>query len=87
MKHLTMELPAFWASALINGDVSGMEDEDEQALDKFTAYMVAEYGQCWAVDVSEESSFTRWHDAQSYGVLACDCAVYTFDVTPRGDSL
>ena len=85
MKHLTMELPAFWASALINGDVSGLDDEAEIALDKFTAYMVAEHGQCWAVDVSEEPSFTQWHDAKCYGVLACDVCVYTFDVTPRGE--
>ena len=73
MKTETYELPAFWASALINDDWTGLEDEDESAL---KAWLEAfEPGYC--IDVSDEPFFTKWHDAQEY-VLACDGLVYTF---------
>lgn len=76
-------LPAHWASALINGDESGLEPEDCEALEAFTADMVAEYGQCLAIDVSEDPSFTAYHDAKPYGVLACETLTFTFDTTRR----
>lgn len=75
MKTETYELPAFWASALINGDWTGLEDEDESAL---KAWLEAfEPGYC--VDVSDEPFFKLRHDAWQY-VLACDCLVYTFQI-------
>ena len=77
------DLPAHWASALINGDESGLEPEDSEALEAFTADMVAEYGQCWAIDCSEEPSFTAYHDAKRYGVLACETLTFTFDTTRK----
>lgn len=81
MQIENFELPAFWASALINGDTSGLSDNDEQALDDFAEFMLAEYGSCWALDCSEEPSFMRWHDAARFGVLACDVLTFSFDVT------
>ena len=84
MKTLELELPTFWACPLINGDVSGLEDEDITALDKFTDAMVKEYGQCWAINCSDnEGNFMTYHDARQYGVLACDTLTYTFDITIR----
>lgn len=79
----TFTLPQHWACALINGDETGLDDADSAALEAFTADMVAQYGQCWALDCGDEVSFTAYHDAQPYGVLACDCVEFTFDVTPR----
>jgi len=81
MQIETFDLPDFWASALINGDTSGLTDNDEQALNAFTEFMIAEYGSCWALDCSEEPSFMRWHDAARFGVLACDVLTFSFDVT------
>lgn len=37
MKIDTYTLPARWASALINGDWSGLEEDDVQAAQKFMA--------------------------------------------------
>lgn len=76
-------LPQHWACALINDDRSGLSDEEETALDAFIDEMIKGYGKCWAIDCSEETSFSPWHDAQPYGVLACDCVDVTFDVTPN----
>jgi len=74
MKFTEYTLPAFWASALINGDYTGLSDEDEKAL---TAWLEAEKPG-WCVTCSDEEFFTRYHDA-SYFVLACNCLTFTFE--------
>jgi len=77
------DLPDHWASALVNGDISGMDDDDEKALNDFTDDMVAQYGKCWCIDVMDlNGDFRRYHDATRFGVLACNVSTYTFDVTP-----
>ena len=82
MKLLELDLPTHWASALINGDMSGYDDGDIAALDAFTDDMVKEYGQCWAVDMAEDDGgdFRTYHDARRFGVLACDVTTYSFDI-------
>jgi hypothetical protein len=84
MKHLftTYELPQHWASALINGDDSGLDEDDIERLNEFERDMVKEYGKCWCVDVEEEGYFKTYHDARKYGVLACNVAIFTFDTSP-----
>jgi hypothetical protein len=79
----TYNLPAFWASALINGDTTDMEDEDEAAMNAWFDATFPNGAHC--VDCSSEEDddapgFTRWHDASQY-VLACDCLTYSFDVS------
>ena len=71
----TFQLPAYWASALINLDYTGLDDADEQALDQWIFHNA--FGKC-AVAVSEETQFLKYHDAIDQGVLACDCLEYTF---------
>lgn len=84
IEFATFELPTFWASALINGDTSGMEDEDEAQLEAFQDWMIKEYGQCWCVGCADEGEhFAKYHDAERFGVLACDVIEYQFDVTQR----
>jgi hypothetical protein len=78
------ELPIHWASALVNGDESGLSEEDQKALDKFTRYMLKVYGQCFCIDVEDDVYFSLYHDATQFGVLAADCAIYCFDVTQEG---
>lgn len=72
-------LPSYWASYLINGDASGMGDDDQADCDAFLASLP--WG--WScVDVSEETDFRHSNDA---GTLAGDCADYTFirEAPPR----
>ena len=73
------DLPADWASYLINGDASSFdlyEDGDEQiaTIDKF----IEDTGLGDPCSVSEDTFFLKYHDAQNYGVLAATCATYTF---------
>lgn len=75
MKTQTFTLPAFWASALINGDESGLEPDEQTQLDQWLKDNKPGY----CIDVSSDESFTQWHDARDY-VLACDCAEFTFQI-------
>ena len=68
-------LPEHWASALINDDLTGLSSEDEAALNSVIAELGAEW---FCVGLSEESYFTRLHDARHAGVLACDVLDYEF---------
>jgi hypothetical protein len=74
METCTYTLPAHWAPALVNGDFTGMEDDDEEALMR----VVAGENLPDPLSVNDEPEFVKYHDAQPYGVLACDCLVYTF---------
>ena len=71
-------LPEFWASPLINGDYSGLSDEDIAALN---AWLDAnDPGYC--VAASDASELTSRHDARTY-VLACACLTFTFRKVTR----
>lgn len=74
MEESTYLLPAHWAPALINGDWTGMSERDEEQL----MACIAGEGLPDAVSCSEESEFTRYHDARPYGVLSCECLTFTF---------
>ena len=80
MKTIDFTLPDFWADPLINGDDSGMEEDDCVALDAFVEFMVGEYGSCQCLDVANDSNFMRNHDASDFGVLACDASTFTFAI-------
>lgn len=76
--RITFVLPAHWASALINGDFSGLEDEEQHELNEWYETQSAclrpgEHIEC--SDVSEESYFAHSCDAD---VLPGDVADYTF---------
>lgn len=78
MKTVDYILPAHWASALLYGDETGLDDDDSAAL---AAFLAGESdtiaGTC--LDVQDDGdNFRTYHDAQPYGVLACDCATFTF---------
>jgi len=78
IKTYTLMLPTHWACPLINGDETGLEDEEIAMFNEFVDNTVRVYGSCHCVDVSEDTQFMRWHDAAQYGVLACDVAEFTF---------
>jgi hypothetical protein len=44
---------AHWASYIINGDASGLEEEEIEAADNWLS------GRPWPIDVGEEEEFTR----------------------------
>jgi hypothetical protein len=72
-------LPAYWASALINGDTSGLEDDEEAELDAWIAAHPY-YGAC--LGCYEHTYLTQ------YEGLLTECLDYTFPVRlteMRGD--
>ena len=84
----SLHLPNFWASALINGDYSGLEPEDEKELNDFIEHWQDDLILVSANIESDEnayfeSHFMKHHDASNLGVLACDCCEYTFEINPK----
>jgi hypothetical protein len=81
METTTYTLPAYWAGALFNGDLSGLEESEEEAL------MLLIVGEQLPDPIGivgdndeygPESFFCTYHDARPYGVLACDCLEFIF---------
>jgi hypothetical protein len=79
------ELPTHWAVALMYGDESIFEDNDEdfKSYSYFIDEMERQYGQCWCIDVGDEEFFSFFHDATPFGVGGSDCYKYSFDITKR----
>lgn len=80
LETVTVTLPDFWASALINGDESGLEDSDIAKMERVLARLGLAAGHCLTCG-EDEPSFMRWHDAAP-DVLACNCLEYTFATYP-----
>jgi hypothetical protein len=68
---------------LINGDESGFDDDDSAAMDAFVDDMLATNGECHCIGMGEDMGFMTHHDAQPFGVLACDASEFIFDITKR----
>lgn len=75
MAYETYTLPEHWASYLVNSDPTGLEDDEQQTVDRFVD--CEGLGHC--VEVSEDTSYVHYHDARLYGVLPGECAEYTFE--------
>ena len=77
----TYDLPSHWACYLINGDATGFSLNDDGGdaeialIDRFVEEIEADGA---LVDCSQEPFFSKYHDAEPYGVLACDCLTFTF---------
>ena len=68
------ELPSHWAPYLINNDDSSLELDEINTIDQ----LIKDTGLGFAVSVSEDTSLLNDHDALNYGVLASNCATYSF---------
>jgi hypothetical protein len=78
-----LTLPTHFASALINGDESGLSERDQDVLELFTQHQVNKFGSCWCMDVKDDAAFTACHDLAYLGIMASDCATFVFDITKR----
>ncbi len=74
-------LPDFWACPLLYGDCSGLTDQEEKELDSFIEYWQGDLDMVTAnISGNQESEFIKYHDAHDFGVLACGCFNYTFEI-------
>lgn len=68
---LTGTAPSHWASYFINGDASGMEDDEIAAADKFADWLGGSIVSC------EDAGFLKYHDAHAFYPYAADCQTYS----------
>ena len=69
----SIDAPAYWASYLINGDASGMEDAEQAECDHWFASL----GDGWdVVGCDEESHFGRFYFAVEGRWLGSDLLSY-----------
>lgn len=71
IKTENVTLPMYWASALINGDYSGCEDSEAEAINSFLSEN-PQYGPC--LDCSTEP------EIRIFEGLLCETLVFTFPV-------
>ena len=71
---ITFTAPSSWASALINGDASGLDEAETQAIDACLADLLAEHGSAHICDCTEAEFRNRPGD---YGDLAGDYSTYS----------
>ena len=75
MKKTEFTLPDQWAAIFINGDWSSIEDPEEE---KCILQFLSDNPGLVCIDVRNDSSFIKYHDAAGYGVLASDCSTFVF---------
>lgn len=68
-------LPAYWASALINDDWSGLTTAEQHTIERYLA-LNPQLQYC--VDCDGDSFFSRWHDASTVLPYAVECCEYVF---------
>lgn len=71
---IELTLPDFYAAPLINGDETGLEEDE---LDSFYEFCFNELENLHCVDVNDDSGFVKYHDARDY-CLATNCSTFTF---------
>lgn len=74
--------PASWASALINGDDSGLEDSDARACAAWAKTLPGPIVSCSSEH--DGPGFLTWHDARDVAPYAADCLTYTVHATKKG---
>jgi hypothetical protein len=62
---MTVALPAYWTTALFNEDYSGLDEGEEEQIEKFLTPLLAEGW--YPCDVSGESYFSYRNDATDMG--------------------
>ena len=82
METIEFTLPAHWASALINGDFSGLSDEEDAAV-RYWLDTEPDIGGD-ALSCTDEPEFRRYYDADG---LACDCLTFTFPMKANANTL
>ena len=81
METTIYTLPAHWAPALINGDLTGLNENDEEAMMTLIAGEELPDPLSIVGDDQPDGPYPEFkvhHDARPYGVLACDCFDYVF---------
>ena len=79
MKTIEHKLPTFWASALINGDVSGMEEDDIRIMDEFLKGFDLFDKECLGVADDSEFMLRPFYIHSSYELFDGEYSTFTFE--------
>ena len=72
LEPVTATAPSYWASYLINGDDSAMNEAEIAQADAFADWLGGSIVSC------EDAGFCHFHDARYVGAdYAADCQTYT----------
>ena len=77
IKSFTVTAPSYWASYYVNGDASGLEDDELKAADQFHDWLAKNEPNLSCVD-AEDAEFVRYHDAFDFYPYGSDCSTFTF---------
>ena len=73
MQEIKQELPIYWASYLMNGDSSGLENQEEKLIDK----TLKQLGLTNCVNVLEDINF-KWGISYLPDLLGGDHCTFVF---------
>lgn len=77
MNYDTYILPSYWASYIINGDASGLDNVELDIIKQWEKAAGVKLQSC--LGCSDEEQFIRHHSVYPE-VLACNCLEYYFKV-------
>lgn len=80
LKILDYTVPEFYLPYLINGDSSGLNEQEVTAVNQWYDHEFGNVIGHFSFDNDIESSFHWRHDLSSYGILACECVDIQFVV-------
>jgi len=76
-QFIEVKLYSHWASALINGDYSGLEDEEEGDLNEYLSEEAPKHDMFYCVGKADDNHFGR-PDIPAW--LPGDISTYTFQI-------
>ena len=71
---IELTLPDWYAAPLINGDETGLEEDELKSFNEFCDDKLVGLH---CLDVKDDSGFVKYHDARGY-CLATNCSTFTF---------
>lgn len=77
IKRVERVLPSHFASYLINGDASGLNDDDFEKIENFVAQGVEQHGFFYCLADLEDLGFCVTNDLDNLGN---DCNLFAFQV-------
>lgn len=78
LETITATAPSDWASYLINGDASGIDDADVAAADAFCSWVISGRAEWQSPVGCEDAGFLAQHDAYHLFPFGADCQTYLF---------
>lgn len=81
METIEFVLPVYYASYFINGDASGLTDDDLIMIDNFETENIKKYGRFYCLDADvENKEFSPFNDMPGMRNIGSDVCKYTFEI-------